>query len=60
MCIRDSPSMVQTPIDALSGRVAPLDALPLIGVQVVWVVVLGGASVLMLRAGVRSLEVQGG
>lgn len=54
------PSMVQTPIDALSGRVAPLDALPLIGVQVVWVVVLGGASVLMLRAGVRSLEVQGG
>lgn len=54
------PSMVQTPIDTLSGRIAPLDALPLIGVQAVWVVVLGGASVLMLRAGVRSLEVQGG
>ncbi|MCT1653849.1 ABC transporter permease [Brachybacterium muris] len=54
------PSMIQTPIDTLSGRLSPLDALPLIGIQVGWVVVLAGAAVLMLRAGVRSVEVQGG
>lgn len=54
------PSMIQTPIDTLSGRVAPLEALPLLGTQLGWLLVLGAAALLMLRAGVRSVEVQGG
>jgi len=54
------PSMIQTPIDTLSGRVAPLEALGAIGVQLVWIAVLGAAAWAMLRGGVRALEVQGG
>ena len=54
------PSMIQTPIDTLSGRIPPLEALPLIGVQLGWVAVLSLAAWVMLRAGVRSVEVQGG
>ena len=54
------PSMIQTPIDTLSGRITPLDALPLVATQVGWVPVLAVAAQLMLRAGVRSVEVQGG
>src|SRR5699024_3567412 len=54
------PSMIQTPIDTLSGRVPPLEALPLVLVQGVWLAVLALAAQLMLRSGVRSVEVQGG
>lgn len=54
------PSMIQTPIDALSGRVPPTAALGLVGVQLAWALVLGAAAVLVLRAGVRAVEVQGG
>lgn len=54
------PSMVQTPIDALSGRIPPIEALALLGEQTAWALVLTVAAVLMLRIGVRSLEVQGG
>ncbi|MGP9680395.1 MULTISPECIES: ABC transporter permease [unclassified Brachybacterium] len=54
------PSMIQTPIDTLSGRITPLEALPLLGVQAGWVLVLAVAAHLMLRLGVRSMEVQGG
>ncbi|GAA1490332.1 ABC transporter permease [Brachybacterium sacelli] len=54
------PSMIQTPIDTLSGRVPPAEALPLVFTQVVWLAVLTLAAQLMLRAGVRSVEVQGG
>jgi ABC-2 type transport system permease protein len=52
--------MIQTPIDTLSGRVPPLEALPLVGVQLGWVAVLALAAWAMLRVGERSLEVQGG
>src|SRR5699024_7179261 len=31
------PSMIQTPIDTLSGRLSPAEALPLVGVQIGWV-----------------------
>ena len=54
------PSMIQTPIDTLSGRLASCEALPLLAVQLGWVALLGLAAWAMLRAGVRSMEVQGG
>ncbi|WP_422117618.1 ABC transporter permease [Brachybacterium sp. UNK5269] len=54
------PSMVQTPIDTLSGRVPPLEALPLLAAQLGWTALLALAAAAMLHAGVRSLEVQGG
>lgn len=54
------PSMIQTPIDTLSGRVPPLEALPLVATQAGWLIILGLMAHLMLRAGVRSVEVQGG
>jgi ABC-2 type transport system permease protein len=54
------PSMVQTPIDTLSGRVSPAAAWSLVCTQAGWAVVLGLAAWLMLRSGTRSLEVQGG
>ena len=54
------PAMVQTPIDALSGRIPATEALGLLGVQIAWALVLTAVAALMLRAGVRSLEVQGG
>ncbi|GAB3819926.1 ABC-2 family transporter protein [Tessaracoccus terricola] len=54
------PSIIQTPIDTLSGRISPAEALPLVGVQVFWLAVLAVAAHLVLRAGERRLEVQGG
>ena len=54
------PSMLQTPIDTLSGRIPPLVALPLLGVQLGWIALLALAASATLRAGVRSVEVQGG
>lgn len=54
------PSMLQTPVDTLSGRVGPLEALPLVAVQLGWVALLAVAAWALLRAGVRSVEVQGG
>lgn len=54
------PSMIQTPIDALSGRIPPAQALGGVGVQALWVLVLGAVAVLVLRAGTRAVEVQGG
>ena len=54
------PSMIQTPIDTLSGRVPPEEAAGLLAVQAGWVALLGLAAWAMLRAGTRSLEVQGG
>ncbi|MFT4235396.1 MAG: ABC-2 family transporter protein [Microbacterium sp.] len=54
------PSMVQTPIDTLSGRIPPAEALPLIAIQVLWMAVLALGAWAMMRAGTRSLEVQGG
>lgn len=54
------PSMLQAPIDLLSGRAGPSDAASIIGVQLAWaagILVLGQ---LMTRGGRRVLEVQGG
>lgn len=54
------PSMIQTPIDTLSGRVPPAQALPLVAVQALWILLLLAVAALVLRAGVRRAEVQGG
>jgi len=54
------PSLLQTPIDVLSGRTTGLDALEMVAVQVVWVAVAILLGRVLLRAGRRKLEVQGG
>ena len=54
------PSMLMYPVDVLSGRVAGLEALGLVGLQVLWLVLTALAGHLMTRAGRRKLEVQGG
>ena len=54
------PSMVQTPADVLAGHVRGTDALAAVGVQVVWLVVIGGLGRVVLRAAHRRLVVQGG
>ncbi|MBF6537996.1 ABC-2 family transporter protein [Nocardia farcinica] len=54
------PAMLQAPVDVLSGRVVGLDAVQVVGTQVCWVVVVGGVGRVLLAAGRRRLEVQGG
>lgn len=54
------PSMMQTPVDVLSGRVAGWDAAQLVGAQVFWLLVVGALGRILLAAGRRKLEVQGG
>lgn len=54
------PSILQAPVDVLSGRVLGIDALQVVGVQLFWVVAIGALGRLLLRAGRRTLEVQGG
>ncbi|GAB48561.1 hypothetical protein MOPEL_074_00480 [Mobilicoccus pelagius NBRC 104925] len=54
------PSMLQHPVDVLSGRITGGAAWELVGVQVLWLVVLAVAGHLVLRAGTRRLVVQGG
>lgn len=54
------PSMLQWPIDVISGRAIGLDAARLVGVQCFWLLVLIALGQLLLRAGRRKLEVQGG
>ncbi|MEV6771910.1 ABC-2 family transporter protein [Nocardia sp. NPDC051030] len=54
------PSMLQWPIDVLSGRTTGLAAVEIVAVQCFWLTVLVGAGQLLLRAGRRKLEVQGG
>lgn len=54
------PSMLQYPVDVLSGRVRGADAVVLLAVQAGWLVVVVAAGHLMTRAGRRRLEVQGG
>ncbi|HKN43575.1 MAG TPA: ABC-2 family transporter protein, partial [Propionibacteriaceae bacterium] len=54
------PSMLQTPIDVLSGRVLGLPAAALVASQLAWLLgLLGLARVVQWRAG-RRLVVQGG
>ncbi|WP_084529269.1 ABC transporter permease [Nocardia crassostreae] len=54
------PSMLQSPIDVLSGRTTGLDAVQNVAVQCFWLIALVVLGQLMLRAGRRKLEVQGG
>lgn len=54
------PAMLQHPLDILSGRVVGAGVGPVLANQVVWAVLLLGLGQLVLRAGRRHLEVQGG
>lgn len=54
------PSVLQAPVDVLSGRVTGAAALGVVGVQLFWVAVVAAAGRLLLAAGRRKLEVQGG
>lgn len=54
------PAMLMTPIDVISGRLVGAEALLAVGGQVFWVVVLAALGALLVRAGRRHLEVQGG
>jgi ABC-2 type transport system permease protein len=54
------PSILQAPIDTLSGRAAGSDALIIVAIQGFWVLVIGLLGRVLLRAGQRRLEVQGG
>lgn len=54
------PSVLQAPVDVLSGRIVGFDAVRVIAVQAGWVLVVGAVGRLLLAAGRRKLEVQGG
>ncbi|MGZ6744709.1 MAG: ABC transporter permease [Nocardioides sp.] len=54
------PSMMMTPVAVLSGRTTGLDAVGLVGVQLLWLAGTALAGHLMTRAGRHRLEVQGG
>ncbi len=54
------PSILQAPIDVLSGRTTGTAAVGVLAVQVFWVLLVGLAGRLLLAAGRRKLEVQGG
>ena len=54
------PSMLQNPIDILAGRVVGTDIASAVATQVFWAGLLLGLGQVVLRAGRRRLEVQGG
>jgi len=54
------PSMLMFPTDILSGRTTGVDALELVGVQLLWLTAMVSVGQLMTRRGRRHLEVQGG
>lgn len=54
------PSMMQWPIDVFSGRTVGWPAAGLVAAQIFWFFALLAAGQLVLRAGRRKLEVQGG
>ncbi|MGW5454085.1 ABC transporter permease [Nocardia sp. NPDC003979] len=54
------PSILQSPIDTLSGRVVGMEALSVVAGQAFWVLAIGLLGRVLLRAGQRRLEVQGG
>lgn len=54
------PSMLQAPVDVLSGRAAGWAAVQVVGVQIFWVLAVGLLGRALLAAGRRKLEVQGG
>jgi ABC-2 type transport system permease protein len=54
------PSMLQTPIDVLSGRITGVEAVQGVSVQLAWIAGVLLVGQLMTHAGRRRLEVQGG
>jgi ABC-2 type transport system permease protein len=54
------PSMFQSPIDVIAGRVSGLEALGVVGIQAFWVTLLVVITRLMLWRGSSRLVVQGG
>ncbi|MEU4313151.1 ABC-2 family transporter protein [Nocardia sp. NPDC024068] len=54
------PSMLQAPVDVLSGRVTGWEAVHVVGTQAVWLLVMMTLGRVLLAAGRRKLEVQGG
>lgn len=54
------PSMLQSPVDVLSGRVLGLDAAEVVAVQALWALAVLGAGRLVLSRATRRLVVQGG
>ncbi|MCK9901506.1 ABC transporter permease [Parafrankia colletiae] len=54
------PSMLMYPVDMLAGQVDAAGAVGLVGVQVGWLVGVGGLGALLTRAGRHRLEIQGG
>lgn len=54
------PSMLQHPLDILTGRVVGVEVWTTLFTQLLWVAVLGIVGQVVLRAGRRRLEVQGG
>ena len=54
------PSTLQAPVDILSGRITGGAVAVALGAQLGWVVIVGGAGRMLLAAGTRRLEVQGG
>lgn len=54
------PSILQTPIDVLSGYVTGPAAVEEVGVQLIWLIVCGALGRTLMSAGHRRLVVQGG
>ena len=54
------PSMLMFPTDILSGRTDGIDAVKLVGAQLLWLAAMVAVGQLMTRRGRRHLEVQGG
>ncbi|MFI5715795.1 ABC transporter permease [Nocardia sp. NPDC051750] len=54
------PSMLQVPVDVLSGRVVGFEAVQAVGTQIFWLLVVGALGRVLLAAGRRKMEVQGG
>jgi ABC-2 type transport system permease protein len=54
------PSIMMTPTDILSTRVVGMEALTLFAIQLFWLGVVTAGGAMLIRAGRRKLEVQGG
>ncbi|WP_431949302.1 ABC transporter permease [Nocardia lijiangensis] len=54
------PSILQAPVDVLSGRILGMGAMTVVGIQLFWVLAIATIGRMMLAAGRRRLEVQGG
>ena len=54
------PSMLQSPVDVLSGRITGLEAAGVVAVQALWALAVLGAGRLVLSRATRRLVVQGG